>query len=345
MTQKSSRLGNYRLNFVQPLLAATFLVCTATGAQAQENTAVSSQIFANFSTIQVNNQQTDNEGWAIDVKRFYLNLDHQFNPQWSMRITTDVQLPRQQSVSDIWFRHAYAQYQIDAQQVLKFGVAELPWIDYIARRIGYRYVDPSLTPKNQLALPTDPGVHYGFSNDNFRFGAAVVTGSGFKKPRLGDSVDVELAGVWHLAKGWDLASGYYQGKRALDKDNQATFHDAKRWNLALSYLTKHMRFGVEYAYNDNWTRVTQLAPDASDGWSSWASYAFKPGYSAFVRYDRTHPSRRLNPTLERDYLQLGVDWKATPFLTVALVAKRNQATDLILDQKQTEVGLWTMWNF
>src|SRR5690606_17291323 len=152
-----------------------------------------------------------------------------------------------------------------------------------------------------LAAPTDPGVHYGFNHNQFSFGASVITGSGFKKPRLGDSLDVELAGVWHVGNGWDLASGYYQGKRAQDKDYRVTYHDAERWNMALSYMSKHVRLGVEYAYNDNWTRVTQVTPDASDGWSTWFSYAFKPGYSAFMRYDRTQPSRRLNPTLEREY--------------------------------------------
>jgi hypothetical protein len=342
MTQNFSRSSSYRLNTGLLLISTLFL---GSNAWAKNSTDVSAQVFANLGNLQLNDRTADTEGWAVDVKRFYLDVNHAVDDKWSLRVTTDAHFLRQQSASDIWFRHAYAQYQIDEQQFVKLGVAELPWIDYIARRVGYRYVDPSLSPKNRFAVPTDPGVHYGFKNSDFSFAAAVVTGSGFKKPRLGDSVDVELTGVWHLGSGWDIASGYYQGKRALDKDDRATFHDAKRWNMAVSYMTKQMRFGVEYAYNDNWTHVTQVSPDASDGWSAWASYRFAPSYSAFARYDRTHPSRRLNPTLEREYVQLGMDWKATSYLTVALVAKQSEAADLVLSQKQTEIGSWTMWNF
>lgn len=295
--------------------------------------------------MQIDGSDNDREGWQGDLKRFYIDLEHTFNADWQLKVTTDVQWLRQQDPTDVWFRHAYAVRQLGDQQFIKLGVAELPWIDYIARRVGYRYIDPSLNPKNQFAGPTDLGVHYGFYGENYSFAAAAVTGGGFKKPRIGERIDFELTGVWHIATGLDFAMGWYEGTRTQDKDANPKFHTAQRWNAALSYANRGVRAGIEYAYNDNWTRVNQPQPDASDGWSVWASYPLKPGYSAFVRYDVTHPSRRLNPQLQQDYWQLGVDWKATSYLTVALVAKQSQLEQLLLDQEQNEVGLWAMWNF
>lgn len=308
-------------------------------------TKLSTQLFANFSDFQVARQTSDREGWQLDLKRFYLDLDHNFNADWKLKITSDVQWLRQQSPTDLWFRHAYIQRSFNQGHYLKLGVAELPWIDYIARRVGFRYIDPSLTPKNQLASPTDPGIHYGYKGLHFSYGIAAVTGGGFKKPRVGDGVDLEAAAIWHLNERFDLAFGLYQGTRTLDKGIAPKYHTARRYDLAFSYLYKDARFGVEYAYNDNWRQVNQIPEDASNGWSTWGSYSFSPKYAAFVRYDITKPNRRLNPSLERIYYQLGVDYKVTPYLTMAFVAKQNKSSGSGPKSKQNEIGIWTLWNF
>ena len=310
-------------------------------------TIFSSQIFANFSNIQVDQSRTDTEGWQPDLKRFYLDAEHKFSDRWKLKVTTDVQWQRQQDPTDLWFRHAYAQYSFGSgnNQYLKIGTAELPWIDYVAPRVGYRYVDPSLTPKNRFAGPTDPGLHYGYKGKQFSFGVAAVTGSGYQRPTLGDQLDIEMMGVWHILPGLDLAAGLYEGTRAQDKDEKPKIHTARRHNVALSYRIKTMRLGAEYARNDNWNQVSKVPEDSSHGWSVWGSYVFKPGYSVFGRYEQTDPSNQLKPANENDYLQLGVDWKAKPYLTVALVGKQSTAKTALQETETNEIGIWTQWDF
>ncbi|MGO2563441.1 MAG: hypothetical protein ACTH7I_06320 [Pseudoalteromonas nigrifaciens] len=63
---------------VSVLLAASGLLVISAPVSASQTT-LSSQIFANFSNIQIDDQHQDIEDWQLDVKRFYLNLDHQFN--------------------------------------------------------------------------------------------------------------------------------------------------------------------------------------------------------------------------------------------------------------------------
>lgn len=328
-------------------LAVSMLLFTPTALAADDSaTTVSGQVFANFSTIQISDQHNDNEGWQADLKRFYVNLDHQFNTDWSLKITTDVQWMRQQEPTDIWFRHAYVERRWKNGNFLKLGVAELPWIDYVARRVGYRYIDPSLNPKNQFASPTDLGVHVGHKGEHLSYGFAMVSGAGFKKPAVAEQVDIEAAAMWHITPAIDIAIGWYEGARALDKNPELNKqHNAQRLNMALSYMHKGARLGIEYVYNDNWKQVTAVTEDASDGWSVWASYPLTPVYSVFARYDIVHPSRRLNPTLKQDYLQFGVDWKILPELTLALVAKTSDTTSITLERTQNEVGIWAMWNW
>lgn len=315
------------------------------GASAYAETHLSSQLFVNASNIQQTDQTSHTEGWALDLKRFYLDFRHTFDDNWSAVVTTDVQWRRQQDPTDVWFRHAYVQRKLGDGQRLQLGVAPLPWIDYIARKVGYRYVDPSLTPMNKFAGPTDLGVHYSNKGETVSYAVSVVTGGGFKKPRVGDSVDVEAYAAWHVAPGLDVAVGGYNGARTQDKDDAPKIHTAERFNASINYQVKKVRLGIEYVHNNNWGQVASPVEDAKSGWGSWASYRYAPKQSVFVRYDTTKPSRRLNPSYEKDYVQVGWDWKVAPYLTVAVVGKHIEETSTSFDRDSNEFGLWSMWNF
>ncbi|MGQ9426985.1 hypothetical protein ACUQ3P_13575 [Gilvimarinus sp. DZF01] len=312
---------------------------------AQAETNFSSQLFINASNIQQQDRSSDVEGWGLDLKRFYLDFNHRFDDRWSAVVTTDVHWRRQNDPTDVWFRHAYVQRKFSNRQVLQLGVAPLPWIDYIARKVGYRYVDPSLTTMNQLSEPTDLGIHYSNRGETLSYAVSVVTGGGFRKPRVGDSVDVEAYAAWHVAPGLDIAVGGYRGARTQDKDEAPKIHTAERFNASVNYQLNQMRLGIEYAYNNNWKQVASLVEDSSSGSSAWASYGYSPKHSVFVRYDTTKPSRRLNPSYEKEYVQVGWDWKVAPYLTVAVVGKRIEETSASFDRESNEFGLWTMWNF
>jgi len=312
---------------------------------AQAETNLSSQLFINASNIQQKGQVSNREGWELELKRFYLDFSHKFDENWSSVVTTDVQWRRQQDPTDVWFRHAYVQRKLPDNQFLQLGVAPLPWIDYIARKVGYRYIDPSLTPMNQFAGPTDLGVHYSNKNDDVSYAVSIMTGGGFKKPRVGDSVDAEAYVAWHIAPGLDIAVGGYRGARTQDKGDAPKINTAERFNASINYQVKRIRLGVEYVHNNNWGQVASLVKDAKSGWGGWASYRYAPKQSVFLRYDATKPSRRLNPGYEKDYIQVGWDWKVAPYLTVAIVGKRMKETSDNFERESNEFGLWSMWNY
>ena len=71
---------------------------SAAGIDVGANTTVGGELFADFSHIQLQNENaagqridTAPDGTGFDVKRFYLIVDHRFNEVWAADLTTDAQ--------------------------------------------------------------------------------------------------------------------------------------------------------------------------------------------------------------------------------------------------------------
>ena len=69
--------------------------------------------------------KTDKSGFAFDIKRFYLGVDHKFNDQWSMNLTTDFQYSSAISSTEVYLKKAYIQYKLSDAFVLRAGAADL----------------------------------------------------------------------------------------------------------------------------------------------------------------------------------------------------------------------------
>lgn len=316
----------------------------APAAKTAPRTKVSTQIFVNASDLQRRWVSTADEGIAMDLKRFFIHVDHRFNEDWSARLTTDVQWQRNSDPTDLFIRHAYLQRRLGKSQHVRLGNAPTPWIGYAAQRNGFRYVDPGVTSRMRLGAPADWGVHGGGKLGQFNYAVAAVTGAGFQKPRTGKRADVEARVAWAPIANLEFALGGYQGTRAMDV-NTSRLHTAKRWNGMVSYVDEKLRLGAEFFYADNWTRVIQASPDAARGWSAWSSYQLTPTVAMFSRHDHTEMSLRLNPTQEQRYSQLGMELRQSRHLRLALVGKRTDMQSVTRRAKANEIGVWAQVMF
>lgn len=303
-------------------------------------TRVSTQIFINASDLQRSGVDTADEGLALELKRFYINVDHTFNENWTGHLTTDVQWMRNSDPSDLFVRHAYLQRRLGKAQHVQLGNAPTPWILHVAKLNGFRYVDPGLVPRMKLGAPADWGVQVGGDVGQFNYAVAAVTGAGFQKPRTGERADIEARLSWKPIKQFEVAVGGYHGTRAMDINDRPHLHTAERWNAMASWVDKDFRLGAEFFYADNWTRVTQVLPDAARGWSGWGSYQLTPAFAAFARHDRSEMSLRLDPTREERFSQLGLEWKQSRHLRLSLAGKRTQVKSATVDATSNEVGVW-----
>lgn len=317
----------------------------ATPVAAARRTKFSTQIFINASDLQPSGLTSDEEGLALELKRFYINVDHTFNENWSGHLTNDLQWARNSDPSDLFFRHAYLQRRLGKSQHLQLGNAPTPWILHVAKLNGYRYVDPGILPRMKLGTPADWGVQLGGDVGQFNYAVAAVTGAGFQKPRIGDRADFEARLSWKPSKQLELAVGGYNGTRAMDINDRPHLHTAERWNAMASFVDKDFRLGTEFFYADNWTRVTQVSPDAARGWSAWGSVQLTPVFAAFGRHDRADMSLRLDPTREERFSQLGLEWKQSRHLRLSLAGKRTEVASSTLNVVANEVGVWGQMAF
>lgn len=326
---------------------AALALLLAAGAQdapaAEPALRVSGQFFLNASHLD-RDASTSGDGWGVDLKRSFLTLDYRFSDTWSAQLRTDIQWQRHQSPSDLWLRHAYLQRRLE-HGWLRLGSAPTPWIAGESAREGFRYVQPGLIAGNGLGDPADYGAHLEQQHGAFTWAASVVTGAGFKKPRLGNRADVELRAAWVPHKGLELALGGYHGTRAQDTAGRAREHTATRWHAMLSWVGARTRAGAQAYRADNWNRITQPGSDAGRGWSSWASWHPAPAWAVFTRHERNRPSLQRAPASATRYSHLGLEWQPNRQLRLAAVGKRVQHRSAARHGRDHEAGLWAQLAF
>ncbi|HFK2948970.1 TPA: hypothetical protein ACGY8F_003965 [Stenotrophomonas maltophilia] len=323
-------------------LSCALALSLAAPAHAQDGgssdrTRISGTIFANAS---------DREGdFDAELKRFFVNIDHDFNEDWSLHFTSDVQWVRDSDPTDLWVLHMYLQRRLGQNASLQVGSAPQPWIPRMTKLNGFRYVDSPLLARAGVGSPAEWGVHLKGQQGAASYAVSVVTGSGYKKPTLGDTPDVEAAVDWQLADGWTVVLGGYRGRRAQDRGPGGVEHTATRLNAALAYVGEAGRWGVEGFEADNWNRINRVEPDESRGWSTWGSYRVAPEWTVFARHDRITPSRLLDPGAENEFSQAGVEWSPSRNLRLALAGKREEIEMAGVRRSGNEFGIWAQLNY
>lgn len=332
-------MKRFKPHWTALLIALGSLSSLAVAAQEPGTTDMSGMLFINASQQEL---ASGDSNFNADLKRAFINVSHQLNSDWSLHMTTDVQWHRHQDPDDPMLRHFYAQRTINDWMRVRVGNAPTPWIQPLAQLNGYRYIDPGLTPRTGHGSPADWGVHLDGELADFGYSVSAITGAGFRKPRLGDSVDFEGRVYWQPVQGLRLHVGGYHGTRTQDKGDRPKFHTAQRWNTALTYNQGPWRAGVQYLYADNWRQVNRPEEDAANGFSVWSSYQINANYAVSLRHDQMSPNRRLDSSREQHYAQAALEWRYSPRLRFSAVVKHIDNTSNTGRQIDNEFGLWTL---
>ncbi|SJZ66916.1 hypothetical protein [Novilysobacter spongiicola] len=210
---------------------------------------------------------------------------------------------------------------------------------------GYRYVDPGLVSRLGVGAPADWGLHLnGRAGGGVDWALSAVTGAGFKRPDTDGRVNYEARVGWS-GDGLTLAVGGYRGTRALADGTATRYHTARRSTAVVAWTDERFRLGAQFVRADNWNRVTSPLPDAARGWSAWGSYRIRPDFALFARHDRADPSTRQDPRRKDRYSQVGLEWRKSPHLRIALVGKRQESASPSRQLRATEVGIWGQLDF
>jgi hypothetical protein len=345
------------MKWCTPLWGAALIAGILAAAVARANdlpvgaTDVGTKIFldATHRDQDVNGQRTADSGTGVDLKRFFVNVDHRFSDIWSAHVTADIHWERHRDPTDLWFRYAYGQARFSKALKLRLGSAPMPWQGLVNKWSGHRYVEKDLTMRGGVGNPADWGAHLLGSlgaNGRLQYQASVVTGAGYKKPRLGNGPDVAARVSFQPSAHTVVGVGGYRGTLGKNINGRHARHKARRLSLMAAWANQQWRLGGQYFRARDWTRVVRAASDRSHGWSLWASVQLSPVLALFARHDHVEPSRRLDSDQRERYSHVGVEWKTSRWLRLAAVFKRERLKDH--DQrlrKVNEVGVWAQVTF
>ena len=154
---------------------------------AAEKTTVSAKTFVSLTNIDQKSDavKTDANGTGLDVKRFYVGIDHSFGDIWSANVTTDFNYVSNDAQTQVYIKKAYVQAAFSSALTARAGSADLPWVPFVEGLYGYRYVENVLIDHLKFGTSADWGVHAlgKSSGGTISYAAALINGGGYKKTR------------------------------------------------------------------------------------------------------------------------------------------------------------------
>ena len=294
-----------------------------------DNTKVGGTMFADFTNIDQtsNGRKTDASGTGLDVKRFYLSVDHKFSDIWSANLTTDFNYVSNDGQTQVFVKKAYVQGAFAPLATLRVGSANMAWIPFVEDWYGYRYVENTVTDRLKYGNSADWGLHLLGESGMFNYQVSAINGGGYKNPSRSDHVDFEGRVGLQPVKGLMFAVGAYDGDLGKDTQTTPTLHSARRYDAMAAWNRDGLRLGAEWFKADNWKNLTTPATDTASGYSLWGSYDFTRA-SVFARWNA------------------GVAFPVTKGVKVAIAYKdeklRNNTT---VDVHTREIGAWTEVKF
>jgi hypothetical protein len=301
----------------------------------------------------------DPTGPGLDVTRFYVGLYHRLDDTWSVKLLPFYTTTAPAGTTPWYIKEAYLQGKFNDWATLRLGTAPEPWVPFVEKIYGYRFVEQTFTEKETIANTADVGGHLFGSDDLLSYDVAVVNGGGYKNPQRTKTVDEEARiGVTPIA-GLTFALGAYSGELGQDTEAAEVTNVGKPRNTAtrLDFLAAWkadgLTVGGEYVHGKNLSPslIFSTTTDTEEGYSLFGSYDFTEIYSVFARYDEYKSNADTDPLHQEKYYNAGVAWKSSPTLTWALVYKGDRTVDnLKLDNTSDalntrQVGVWAMIKF
>jgi len=303
-------------------------------------------------------------GNGVDVKRFYVTIDHVFNDVWSADLTTDFNYVSNDSETQFYVKKAYLQAKVSDAAVIRGGSSDLPWVPYVEHLYGYRYVENTLIDRLKFGTSADWGVHVGgkLFDKKINYAVSAINGNGYKNPSRSNAMDFTGRIGFEPIKGLNIAGDYYNGKLGQDEQGGPATRSASRWDAVLAYVNPKFRVGGEYFEADSWKTSNNNAvlssnlDDKAEGYSVWASVVPMDKISLFARYDHAKPNKDTLPDLKDSYYNVGVSYEAYKNVDLSLVYKHENVDNGVIstsngtigganDGTYSEFGVWAQVKF
>lgn len=316
-------------------------------ALAEGTTTIGGKMYSDFSYI-TSTPKDAQDGYGVDVKRFYFGADHKFDNTWSVNITTDFTHGSPGEKTQVFIKKAYFQVKFSPMATLRVGSADMPWIPYAEHVYGYRYVENTLTDKwEKGSTSADWGLHLLGKNRLIDYQVSLVNGRGYADFTRSKTMDISARVGFHPVRGLTLAIGGRTGKRGQDVQGRTTpVNTASRFDFIAGYNPGPYNIGVEYFTDKNMDAPTG-PQDKADGVSVFGdvSVTSNGNGKVFARFDYVKPSKDLAPSKKITYENVGYSFSPRRGIDLAVVYKHTDIKDNGISNKTNEFGLWTQVAF
>jgi hypothetical protein len=266
---------------------------TALAADLGANTTIGGEFFADFSHIQLQNEtgpggakvDTPPAGIGLDVKRFYLIVDHRFDDVWAMEFNSDAQFTTAATTTvstpgggttsaltsqttsggatSLFIKKLYLEGNFAKAFNLHIGSYTSPWAPFVESVYGYRYIEKTSLDRLGFANTADWGLNATgvFGANLVNYSLSVVEGAGFKNPTRTKDVDVEGRVAVNPLEWLTLGAGFYVGHLGQITATNENFpkNTASRADSLVGIHIAGIRFGVEYNQVKNFKTVNSVA--------------------------------------------------------------------------------------
>jgi hypothetical protein len=337
-----------KIHWASILLAgAAIFTLQAHADSTPGTTTLSGKMYTDFTDItqDTNGTSTNAQGYGLDVKRFYIGVNHDFDDIWSASFTTDITYDKVSGFESPLVKTAYVQAKLSKAAAFQLGSANMPWIPFDEDVYGYRFVENTLIDRLHLGNSADWGVHFFGQTDgngvNYNF--AMVNGGGYKNPSRSKGEDFEGRVAFMPTDGLIIAVGAYTGHLGQDLEQTPANNTATRQDALIAYKTQMATLAVEYVHADNFSPalVTGAQTDSASGYSLYGDVGLgDSGAKFFARYDNVDPSKDLDPSKKDKYYNLGVSFPANNKITWAIAYKHEDLSDNVNTTTTKEIGVW-----
>ncbi|HEX9050982.1 MAG TPA: hypothetical protein VF841_10655 [Anaeromyxobacter sp.] len=327
--------------------AALLALAAAFAARAESTTQISGKAYVDYSYRDNHDDGRDVSadkatGTSLDLKRFYLGVDHTFDDVWSARIRTDVGNVVNGKF-DVFVKHAFVQAAVAPELWVRAGAADLPWVPFVEDLYGYRWIENVLVDRVKLGTSADWGLHAGgkLGGGLVSYAVSAVNGRGYGDPTRTRAPTAEGRVSVVPVKGLTLAVGAQGGKLGQNVVGVDTPRTAKRFDALAAWVGGPLRLGATAFLARDYDKaiVTGTAPqNEARGGSAWAAYAVVPGVSLFARGDYVQPRRDTSPDTKDVYLNGGVAYSPVKAFDVALVYKHETVKSGQLSTSNGTIG-------
>jgi len=315
----------------------------------------------------------ENDYNGFELSRVYFGAKVNLAEHWSMRVLSDIARESSYEIEAIdededgetddyelsenkktgkfgvYIKYAYLDYAPHESFAVRGGLHQTPWVGFVDKYWGYRFVAKSLTDKNKLDTSADLGLslHGKLPGGFGGYQAGVFNGEGYKHPEENEGkaghlrVNLTPLSMVDALKGLTLAGAVRYEK--IDPDIE---HTGNLYTALVHYkyeINDDMDVGVGFEFAGATETPIRNAEDEeiveSMGYSIFGRFSFPYGLALFGRYDFFDPDTENDEDAdigwqdEESFMVAGISYKPTKKVTLALDYQVTGYTEEIQDDE------------